>query len=163
MPLISGIRTSRIKHASPSSWPELKNSAAEANDSALNPTDFRKLWRASRTDSSSSMTAIFGLSATSAFHLLQRRSAHRANVSHQANDDYVPYVGMPLARPPTPRARHRPIPEPLLVGRHRLNGSTHLKPCTRSNMKSVRILAVPLVLLVVACSHAQPAPPAAAE
>ena len=29
-------------------------------------------------------------------------------------------------------------------------------------MKSVRILAVPLVLLVVACSHAQPAPPPAA-
>jgi len=29
-------------------------------------------------------------------------------------------------------------------------------------MRSVRILAVPLLLLVVACSHAQPAPPAAA-
>jgi peptidoglycan-associated lipoprotein len=29
-------------------------------------------------------------------------------------------------------------------------------------MRSVRILAVPLVLLVVACSHAQPAPPPAA-
>ena len=30
-------------------------------------------------------------------------------------------------------------------------------------MTSVRILAVPLLFLVVACSHAQPAPPAAAE
>src|SRR3989442_15109852 len=38
------------------------------------------------------------------------------------------------------------------------------EPCTRSNMRSLPILAVPLLVLA-ACSHAQPAPPppAAAE
>src|SRR5207237_1169776 len=36
-----------------------------------------------------------------------------------------------------------------------------LEPCTRSNMRSLPILAVPLLVLA-ACSHAQPAPPPAA-
>src|SRR2546427_10067467 len=35
------------------------------------------------------------------------------------------------------------------------------EPCTRSNMRSLPILAVPLLVLA-ACSHAQPAPPPAA-
>src|SRR5438105_14592465 len=33
-----------------------------------------------------------------------------------------------------------------------------LEPCTRSDMRSLSILAVPLLVLA-ACSHAQPAPP----
>src|SRR2546427_8809357 len=35
------------------------------------------------------------------------------------------------------------------------------EPCTRSNMRSLPILAVPLLVLAT-CSHAQPAPPPAA-
>src|SRR5438270_13537663 len=52
------------------------------------------------------------------------------------------------------------------AGAHSMRGigiaSVHKpEPCTRSDMRSLSILAVPLLVLA-ACSHAQPAPPPAA-
>src|SRR5437879_215137 len=76
------MRTSRIKHAVPFGRPAFKNSSAEANASALNPTDFRKLLSASRTDSSSSTIEILWISGTAAFHVPGGDPAHCSRPEH---------------------------------------------------------------------------------
>src|SRR5262249_47819945 len=53
-----GMRTSRIKQVVPGKRADCRKSSPEANPSALNPIDLRRLWRASRTDSSSSTIAM---------------------------------------------------------------------------------------------------------
>src|SRR5690242_4074693 len=60
-PDMPGKRTSRIKHAKePRGWADCKNSSAEANSAAPYPTDSARAARDSRTDSSSSTTAMTG-------------------------------------------------------------------------------------------------------
>src|SRR5262249_42692241 len=59
-PVIPRIRTSAIRQEVRGTWQEFKNSSADANVSAVYPSDFMSALIASRIDSSSSTTEIWG-------------------------------------------------------------------------------------------------------
>ena len=56
-PDMPGMRMSVIRHPVSFSWPDARNSSAEANDRTVNPADLSKRCNAARNESSSSTTA----------------------------------------------------------------------------------------------------------
>src|SRR5947208_8180128 len=90
---------SKIKHAVSDSWPEFRNSSAEAKASTLNPTDLRRLLSASRTASSSSTIEIFWISATLAFPLPHRRSCTLLRSVAAGEEGFLSHVGFVVFTP----------------------------------------------------------------